>query len=739
MLFLAGLVSADNACPEPFTSTGAIPPLVPSSNPIISDINRSSGIEGDTVTITGKNFGDHSYEELGESYVTFGNFLDSDIICWTDSKIIAKVPNKNDALSMASTVDFLSLFSSWANPLIDVIGQKEGSINSQINGGETVNVSVTTPINNKSNSVLFAYIESDNTLPSALKIILNDLIQEAKGTLSFLWDSASGLLSGDQQKVEGSALKFTQTTVRSLFNLGQLAQTLVSSTATFLKNVTSSQNNLETQQTTIPQPSKEVSPTQAPTLIVTPAPSPTLTPPQTSSPSIAIIPINSIAITGNRKGVYDTVPTRQTLLMIADVLPKDATNQNVTWSVISGTGTATIDQSGMLTGTSAGIITVLAKATDGSGIVGTKQITVTATIQYPSSTQTLQLPQEQSNSQQQTNTINKTAEQETQNFLGNRLVKITVGGLEDFVTAQVQVGKLDSQFAIDKETSNANSCRLFKLSPGTAILWGSYLGDKEPLQGGVISKWGVTFNNPVDFLVGVICLTEEEWSQTRQLAQQLGGPIADLSRELARQLGQEGTLGQKETAPNSDLNNLDLNNIINVVALIQNLGMGTNSQGAISFYEFRSLLKKFPNADSVEILATNSVPKIPNVEIQDFKLCNSTIKRGEPIKFSGKLTNVGATSIIIQTHLSSFLVLSTDETLDYGDTILQGTGAPTGSGVMLGYSDPQTLEPGHSFEAKCDDYIFWDVRLPLNIAPGKYFIGILYNDGTQVNAPLIVE
>jgi hypothetical protein len=70
-----------------------------------------------------------------------------------------------------------------------------------------------------------------------------------------------------------------------------------------------------------------------------------------------------------------------TLQMLTDVEPPDATNPNVYWSVIDGSGTANINQSGLLqsTGTSIGNGTVWVKAlaVDGSGISDSVQISIT--------------------------------------------------------------------------------------------------------------------------------------------------------------------------------------------------------------------------------------------------------------------------------------------------------------------------------------------------------------------------
>ncbi len=61
--------------------------------------------------------------------------------------------------------------------------------------------------------------------------------------------------------------------------------------------------------------------------------------------------------------------------LTAKVFPENANNQTVEWSV-SNESIATIDQNGLLTGVSDGIVTVTASATDGSGVTATKSIVV---------------------------------------------------------------------------------------------------------------------------------------------------------------------------------------------------------------------------------------------------------------------------------------------------------------------------------------------------------------------------
>lgn len=61
----------------------------------------------------------------------------------------------------------------------------------------------------------------------------------------------------------------------------------------------------------------------------------------------------------------------------ATVTPEDATNPRVTWSVILGTGTGTINSEGKFMPLRAGTVVVVATASDGSGITATKPVTVT--------------------------------------------------------------------------------------------------------------------------------------------------------------------------------------------------------------------------------------------------------------------------------------------------------------------------------------------------------------------------
>ena len=87
------------------------------------------------------------------------------------------------------------------------------------------------------------------------------------------------------------------------------------------------------------------------------------------------IPVTGITVTGF--GGATTITTLAgTLQMSAAILPLNATDQSVTWSVINGTGQATISLAGLLTAVADGIVTVKATANDGSGVFGTLNITI---------------------------------------------------------------------------------------------------------------------------------------------------------------------------------------------------------------------------------------------------------------------------------------------------------------------------------------------------------------------------
>jgi uncharacterized protein YjdB len=85
--------------------------------------------------------------------------------------------------------------------------------------------------------------------------------------------------------------------------------------------------------------------------------------------------VESISVQG--QGGVSTITTNQgTLQMEATVLPANAANTSVTWSVVNGTGAASISTTGVLTAGADGVITVIATANDGTGITGQTNITL---------------------------------------------------------------------------------------------------------------------------------------------------------------------------------------------------------------------------------------------------------------------------------------------------------------------------------------------------------------------------
>jgi len=88
----------------------------------------------------------------------------------------------------------------------------------------------------------------------------------------------------------------------------------------------------------------------------------------------AVIPATTIMVKAAKNATGVAVNAK--LQMTVSISPTNATIKNVTWSVKNGTGSATIDQSGLLTGTSGGTVTITATAKDGSGVYGSIIINV---------------------------------------------------------------------------------------------------------------------------------------------------------------------------------------------------------------------------------------------------------------------------------------------------------------------------------------------------------------------------
>ncbi len=86
-------------------------------------------------------------------------------------------------------------------------------------------------------------------------------------------------------------------------------------------------------------------------------------------------------ITVTSAGDVTTISTDDgTLQMSAAVLPADALYTTVRWSVVNGTGKATIDAAGLLTAEKNGTVSVVATAKDDSGIKGMMEITLSGQV-----------------------------------------------------------------------------------------------------------------------------------------------------------------------------------------------------------------------------------------------------------------------------------------------------------------------------------------------------------------------
>ncbi|HHW00106.1 MAG TPA: HYR domain-containing protein [Clostridiaceae bacterium] len=86
-------------------------------------------------------------------------------------------------------------------------------------------------------------------------------------------------------------------------------------------------------------------------------------------------PIESIIVKAGWEDV-DTLIVGSIIQMHLQIIPANAGDVPIIWTVEPGTGSATIDQYGYLICTGAGTVTVIATADDGSGISGSKVITI---------------------------------------------------------------------------------------------------------------------------------------------------------------------------------------------------------------------------------------------------------------------------------------------------------------------------------------------------------------------------
>jgi hypothetical protein len=98
---------------------------------------------------------------------------------------------------------------------------------------------------------------------------------------------------------------------------------------------------------------------------------------ETQTFTITISNIYAISLTVQGESDESTIETNGgTLQLEVTVLPVNTTDNSITWSVTDGTGSATIDENGLLTAVTDGTVTVTVYSNDGSTIEGTTEIII---------------------------------------------------------------------------------------------------------------------------------------------------------------------------------------------------------------------------------------------------------------------------------------------------------------------------------------------------------------------------
>jgi uncharacterized protein YjdB len=88
-----------------------------------------------------------------------------------------------------------------------------------------------------------------------------------------------------------------------------------------------------------------------------------------------VIPISGITVTSEND--KNTLNSGELTLQLSTVIsPENVTDKSITWSMVSGTGQATISTTGLVTALANGSVTAVAKANDGSGVSGSYSITI---------------------------------------------------------------------------------------------------------------------------------------------------------------------------------------------------------------------------------------------------------------------------------------------------------------------------------------------------------------------------
>ena len=89
-----------------------------------------------------------------------------------------------------------------------------------------------------------------------------------------------------------------------------------------------------------------------------------------------IIKVKEVRISKRNNKYSNAEEGINSIQLEATIIPADATDQTVTWSIFNGTGEATIDESGLVTPVLNGTVTARATANDGSGVYGELELEI---------------------------------------------------------------------------------------------------------------------------------------------------------------------------------------------------------------------------------------------------------------------------------------------------------------------------------------------------------------------------
>jgi len=95
-----------------------------------------------------------------------------------------------------------------------------------------------------------------------------------------------------------------------------------------------------------------------------------------------MIHVQNITVTAEN-GTNTITDHNGSLQLNASILPSNATQKSVTWSMVTGSGLASINSTGLVTAVDNGLVTAQATANDGSGVYGTMDISIDLSNQKP--------------------------------------------------------------------------------------------------------------------------------------------------------------------------------------------------------------------------------------------------------------------------------------------------------------------------------------------------------------------